>query len=346
MKVLVCSDFDSVMNKGHNNPEFQFFPPENVEKIESKFEVVWNKTGRKLTKEELIEKVADCDAVITCWGSNMFDEEVIANAPKLKLLAHFAGSVAPYVSEALYDKGIKVIGANDMMFAESVAEGAIAYMLCSQRKIKQIQKHMENRAEGWVESKKDPFKRGILYKTVGIVSFGAIGEHLARLLQPFGCKIKVYSRNISEEKLQKYNMQRASLEEIFSTCDIISLHTAWNKHTEKMINRDLLKLIKDDALLVNTARGQIIDEEALADELETGRFSAALDVFWQEPLPSESRLYGLDNVLIMPHNGGPTPDLYKHIASSLIDEMYDYLENGAPLRSEIPKSKGLSMTLA
>lgn len=346
MKVLVCSDFDSVMNRGHNNPEFQFFPKENIEKLESKFEVVWNKTGGRLTKEELIEKVDDCDAVITCWGSNMFDEEVLAHAPKLKILAHFAGSVAPYVSEALYDRGIKVIGANDMMFAESVAEGAIAYMLCSQRKIKKIQKHIENRAEGWVESRKDPFKRGLLYKTVGIVSFGAIGEHLARMLQPFNCKIKVYSRNISDEKLQKYNMQRASLEEIFSTCDIISLHTAWNKHTEKMINKDLIKMIKDDALLVNTARGQIIDEEALTEELKTGRFSAALDVFWQEPLPSESELYGLENVLIMPHNGGPTPDLYKYIADSLIDEMYDYLENGAPLKSEIPKAKGLSMTLA
>ena len=165
------------------------------------------------------------------------------------------------------------------------------------------------------------------------------------MLQPFRCRIKVYSRTITDEKLKKYNLERASLEEIFSTCDIVSLHTAWNKHTENMINEDLLKLLKKGAVLINTARGKIIDEPALIRELKTKRFSAALDVYWQEPLPSDSELYDLDNVLLMPHRGGPTPDRYAYISSELIDEVYNYLESGAPLKNEITRERALSMTL-
>ena len=268
---------------------------------------------------------------------------MLDHAPNLKIVAHLAGSVAWLVTQDVYDRGVKVIGANDNQFAESVAEGAVAYMLVAERRIKEIIKAMDkDRADAWNSVMAT---HGLLDKTVGIVSFGAIAEHLVKMLQPFRCRIKVYSRTITDEKLKKYNLERASLEEIFSTCDIVSLHTAWNKHTENMINEDLLKLLKKGAVLINTARGKIIDEPALIRELKTKRFSAALDVYWQEPLPSDSELYDLDNVLLMPHRGGPTPDRYAYISSELIDEVYNYLESGAPLKNEITRERALSMTL-
>lgn len=348
MKVLVCSDKNTLFAKGGNpNPEFNFFSEENVKLIESKFdEVIWNETGRQFTTEELIERVKDVDAIITCWGSNKLTEEILKHAPKLKIVAHMAGSVAPIVSEALYDRGIKVIGANDNQFSESVAEGAIAYMMLSLRRMYQTVKACkDNKEEGWKEARLHP-KRGLMDRTIGIVSYGAIADHLARMLQPFHPTIKVYSRSISDEKLKQYNMQRASLEEIFSTCDIISIHTAWNKYTENMISKDLLKMIKKDALLINTARGKVIDEPAMIEELKTGRFNAVLDVFWEEPHPYEAGgLYDLDNVIIMPHQGGPTSDRYRWIAKTIINDVYDYLTEGKPLKYEIPKEKGLYMTI-
>ena len=350
MKVLVCSTKESMVNtRGFTNPEFVFFPPKNVEKIESLFdEVIWNETGRKFTDEELIEKIKDVDAVITCWGSNKLTKEIVDHAKNLKIVAHMAGSVAPIVSEELYDKGVKVIGANDTHFSESVAEGAFAYMLMSLRQMGYVTKTVkEMKEEGWSAAKVDRPLRGIMDRTIGIVSFGAIAEHLVKMLQPFHVKIKVYSRSISDEKLKQYNMERASLEEIFSTCDIISIHTAWNKHTENMISKDLLKMIKKDALLVNTARGKVIDEPAMIEELKTGRFRAVLDVFWQEPHPYEKGgLYDLDNVIIFPHQGGPTPDRYPWIANDIMDEVYGYLNEGKPLKSEIKKEKGLAMTIS
>lgn len=349
MKALVVSDRASVLNKGHDNPEFQFFPEENIKKIESLFdEVIWNETGRTFTEEELLEKVRDVDAIFTCWQSNKIDKKVLDNAPKLKIIAHLAGSVANFVTEDVYDRGIKVISANDGQFAESVAEATLAYMFLSLRQIDKVLETINTvgKETGWKTARKIVFRRGLMNRTVGLVSFGAITEHLARMLQPFHCKIKVYSRSISEEKLRQYNMERASLEEIFSTCDIISLHTAWNKHTEKMINRDLLKTIKENALLVNTARGQIIDEEALLEELKTGRFYAVLDVMWNEPPKyEEGGFYDLDNVILMPHHGGPTADRYPFIASEMIDEVYSFLTEGKNPAGEISRERAASMTI-
>ena len=350
MKVLVCSTKESMTNtRGSTDPEFVFFPEKNIQKIESMFdEVIWNETGRQFTTEELIEKVKDVDAIITCWGSNQLTKEIVDNAPNLKIVAHLAGSVAKIVSEELYDKGVKVIGANDTHFSESVAEAALAYSMMSLRQMDYVTRTLrEFKDEGWAIVKKDRPLRGIMDRTVGLVSFGAIAEHFAKMLQPFHVKIKVYSRSISDEKLKKYNMERASLEEIFSTCDIISIHTAWNKHTENMISKELLQMIKPNAVLVNTARGKVIDEPAMIEELKTGRFRAVLDVFWKEPHPYEpGGMYDLENVIIMPHQGGPTMDRYPWITNDILDEVYEYLTENKPLRSEIPKERGMSMTIS
>lgn len=345
MKVLVCSDLSSVLNgRVKGKPEFFFFPEENIKKIEETFdEVVWNDTGAQLSKEALIEKVKDVDAIITCWGSNQIDKEVLDNAPNLKIIAHMAGTVAPFVTEEVYERGILVIGANDREFSESVAEGALAMALTKLRRIDETSRILRDQKKaGW---RVFPDYRGLIDKTVGIVSFGAIAEYFAGMLQPFHCKIKVYSRSISDEKLKQYKMERASLEEIFSTCDVISVHTAWNQHTFHMINKELIKMMKDNALIINTARGAVIDEEALTEELKTGRIMAALDVFYpNEPPLEDNPLYDLDNVLITDHRGGPTPDRYKYIASSIIDDVYNYLKDGTIPDNVIGKERAFSMT--
>lgn len=139
-------------------------------------------------------------------------------------------------------------------------------------------------------------------------------------------------------------MQRADLAEIFSTCDIISLHTAYNEYTRHMVNAELLSKIKEGALFVNTARGGLVDEEALVRELRTGRFRAVLDVFETEPLPAESGLLNLENVLLMPHMCGPTVDRRAHIAAALLEEARAYLEDGAGLPDEITLERALCMS--
>lgn len=346
MKALVCSDLSTILNgrvKG-NKPEFQFFPPENIERIESLFdEVIWNTTGRAFTKEEVIERIGDCDALLTCWGSVTVDKEILDNAPKLKIIAHMAGSVASIVTPEVYERGILVIGANDREFSESVAEGALAYTLTKLRRLDETARLLpKEKGAAWHKLFES---RGLYDRTVGIVSFGAIAEYFVKLLQPFHCNIKVYSRSIADEKLEKYHMTRASLEEIFSTCDVISIHTAWNAQTEGMINKELISMMKDNALIVNTARGAVIDEEALTEELKTGRIQAALDVFYpNEPPLDDNPLWNMDNVLMVDHRGGPTPDRYPYIGKSITLDVYNYLKDGTIPDNVIPESRALSMT--
>ncbi len=271
----------------------------------------------------------------------MYDKDVLDCAPNLKMIAHTAGTVAVIVNEDVYDRGITVIGANEREFSESVAEGALAMALTRYKNIDTKLRHDVDSSLPCPDGE----TKSIFGCTFGIVSYGAIASHLARMLQPFGCKILVYSRNIADEELQKYNMQRASLEEIFKESDIISLHTAWNKHTENMISADLIRSMKDGALLINTARGKIVYEPALVEELKTGRIQAALDVLWHEPPLPESELWDLPNVFITDHRGGPTPDRYKFIASNIIDDVYNFLKDGTMPTNIIKKEKALSMSI-
>lgn len=342
MKVLVCAPHNILTKYNDGIEEFEFFGPENIKKIEETFdEVVWNENNRDFTKEELKEAVKGCDAAITGWGSIMYDKEVLDCAPNLKMIAHTAGTVAYVVNEDTYDRGITVIGANDREFSESVAEGALAMALT---RYKNIDSWLRTCADERVPFEELPPK-SLFGCTFGIVSYGAIASHLARMLQPFGCKIKVYSRSIDESELKKYNMQRASLEEIFKECDVISLHTAWNKHTENMISGELIESMKDGALLINTARGKIVYEPTLTRELCKGRIQAALDVMWHEPPVPESPLWDLPNVFITDHRGGPTPDRYKYIASNIIDDVYNFLKDGTLPTNVIKKEKALNMSL-
>jgi phosphoglycerate dehydrogenase-like enzyme len=111
-----------------------FFSPENIALAESLGETIWNPNPLHMTPEEVAEQISDCENVVTLWGSARLDEKILDRAPKLKLLTHLGGTVVPFVSEAVWERGIRVISAN-AYFAESVAEGTLAYMLCALRDI-------------------------------------------------------------------------------------------------------------------------------------------------------------------------------------------------------------------
>lgn len=315
-----------------------FFTKEVCVELDKLGNITWNTLGRQFTKEEFREALIDKDICITGWGCPKLDEYVIEKADKLKVLAHTGGSVAYVASEALFDKGVKVLSGNNI-YAESVAEGVMAYMLCSLREL--IYYNQEVKEGKWRE---DIFSNeSLLDKKVGLVGFGAIAKYLVKMLEPFRCKIKVYDPFLSEETLKEYGVQKATLEEIFQSCKIISLHAPYRRETHHMVNKTLMSMIQKDALIINTARGGIIDEEALIEALEENRFKAVLDVYEVEPLPLDSKLRTLQNVISIPHMGGPTVDRRSYVTQELINNIKSYMSGGeVPL--EIPKEYGLSMT--
>ena len=302
-----------------------FWSEEIAERINAMGDVWWNPKDEKMTKEELLEVCGDADVILTGWASPQINRDIVQKAEQLKMIVHVGGSVAGYLCPEVYERGIKVIGGNNF-FAESVAEGTIAYILASLREIPYFSYKLQKEKQFLIGS----YNEGLLGKTIGIVSYGAISQYLVKMLQVFRVKIKVYSRSISQEEVDKYHMQRADLPEIFSTCDIVSIHTALNEHTYHMIDSKLLSKLKEGSLFVNTARGAVVDEDDLIRELKTGRFKAVIDVFEHEPFPDDSGWYDLDNVILMPHMGGPTVDRRKYITNDLMQEAYAYLTRGEP----------------
>jgi phosphoglycerate dehydrogenase-like enzyme len=311
-----------------------FLPPD-VERRLAAFDVTYNNSPEDFSPQGLAAALAGVSGCLTGWGTPRFDAQTLAGAGDLRIVAHTGGSVAPIVSPELYDAGVRVSSGN-ALYAESVAEGCVGYFLCALRRIPYYNRELRA-GRWWAEG---AWTEGLLGQTVGLVSLGAIAKNLIRMLQPFRCKILVYSRS---RDTQENGFTYASLEQIFETCKVISIHTALNEQTAGMINRSLLQSMQDGAVLVNTARGAILDEAALAAELETGRVSAVLDVFQQEPLPPGHIFTQLENVLVMPHMGGPTVDRRALVTHSMVDEL-ERCFAGQPLRYEIPRALGLNMS--
>lgn len=299
------------------------FMPEYVRQyLEEHFEVVYNPYDRQYTEEEFAEILPEYDAVMTDWFCLNLKEKALKDTERLKLIVHTGGTVANLLDGYAYQKKIKVFSGN-IMYAESVAEGTIAYMMAALRRIPE---YVDDTRNGMWRSNSDVWE-GLFDKTVGIIGLGAIGRNVVRLLQPFRVKIKIYAHyEIEKEFLEQYHCETASLEEIFATCDIVSLHSALNDQTTGMIKGEHFASMKDGALFVNTARGPIIREDEMVEELRKKRIRAVLDVFVKEPLPVDHELRKLDNVYVIPHMGGPTLDRREHITKALIGEMINFFD--------------------
>ncbi|WP_211751808.1 hydroxyacid dehydrogenase [Paenibacillus dakarensis] len=315
-----------------------FFNEGLIRQLNEIGEVIWNEsTTTHFTKEELCEKIEDIDILVTGWGTPILDEEVAARAKKLKMVAHTGGSVRPYVTDAIYDKGVKVISGNEV-FAQSVAESVIAYALTSLRDIPKYSSDLKNGI--WPTGY---YNKGLLDRTVGIVGYGMISKIVVQMLKPFNVKIKVFSRHIAQEELDKHGMEKADLPEIFSTCDIVSIHSGMTKENYHLITEELLRMMPEDSLLINTARGAVIDEPAMCRVLAEGKINAVLDVYEVEPLPQGHPLMALDNAILMPHMGGPTVDRRLVVVQALIHDIGRFL-NGEPLRNEISQAYASKMS--
>ena len=314
-----------------------FFSEEQRVRLERLGCVEWNANAEQYGEEELAEKLRGVDICISGWGNTPFHEKTLKYADKLKLIAHIGGSVRPMVGDAAFERGIRVCSGN-RVFAESVAEGVLAYMLCSLRRIGEYEARMA--AGEWPSL---IGTRGLLGRSVGLVGYGMIAEYLVKFLKPFGCRIMVSSRHISAEELAEAGIEAAAAEEIFRTCDIISLHSSLTARTKHSIGADLLNSMKDGALLVNTARGALMDEEALVSVLKERPVWAALDVFETEPLPMDSPLRECERVLLMPRAAGPTADRRYVVTSHVLDDIGRFL-NGEPLDCEIDFARAGTMT--
>ena len=305
-----------------------FFTKKARTYLESLGKVKWNETDHHLSPVELLEYAADAEVLIIGWGDGPFTKETLEKLTELRLIVYTGGSLANTISQEVYELGIPIIGGNDI-FAKSVAEGCLCYILCALRRIEYFTGLVRNG-----EWREEVFEnRGLIGKKVGIVGFGSIAKYFVELIRWFDCEVLIYSSHLSHSEAESLGCRVADLEEIFSTCDVVSVHSSLTPNTKGMINRSLLERLNKDALFVNTSRAAVVDEAALFELLVQGRFYAALDVFNDEPLDPEASIRKCENALLIPHMGGPTLDMREQVALGVCRDIY-HLQQGIKLKYE------------
>ncbi len=319
-----------------------FLTPRVLEKLNSMGDVTFNPYDRHYTRDELKEAIHGIDLVLCGWGSTRYDAEILDAADSLKVICYCAGSVAGIASPEIYERGITLLSAN-CVFADSVAESCICYTMVGLRRIEKYSKLM--RDGGWKDL--DFYNEGIMDRTIGLVGFGTISQKFIQFLKPFRVRILVYSGHLTKEEADKWGVECATLEEIFKNSDVVSIHQSLTERTYHMIKGEHFKLMRDGALIINTARGAVIDEAAMIEELKTGRINAVLDVYEEEPLDPNSILRKLENVTCQPHMGGPTIDRRTYCSLQVLDDAQKLLAgaNRESLESFIPLSHIANMTV-
>lgn len=185
--------------------------------------------------------------------------------------------------------------------------------------------------------------RGLFGKTIGLVGYGATTRYLLEMLKPFHANILLYSRHMPEEQAKKLNVKKSSLEEIFSRSDVVSIHAAQNPQNYHMIGAPLLSLLQKGSVLINAARGDIVDEAAICETIESGGYTVVLDVYEQEPLPDSHPLRGLKQAVLIPHMAGPTVDRYPDVTKAMAEEILRF-QRGEALRYSISPDTAKHMT--
>ena len=246
-----------------------------------------------ISQEKIIEIISQYEALVVRSRTKVI-KEIIDAGKNLKVIGRVGSGVDNIDIETAKKRKIKIVNAPGGN-SNAVAELTIALMLSLLRNLNKAYLSMSQGL--WL--KKELVGNEIYGKTIGIIGYGRIGKRVARLVRAFGAKVYFYSRS-------KKNI---SLENLFKKSDIITLHLPLTNQTRNLIDKKLLFLMKRDAFIVNTSRGGIIVEKDLYQLLLTKKIAgAALDVFWEEPLPNNSPWRKLDNVILTPHLGASTKE--------------------------------------
>ncbi|MCA9875585.1 MAG: phosphoglycerate dehydrogenase [Anaerolineales bacterium] len=301
----------------------RFDPRQKTELETAVGRVTYNTTGKPLTSAQLQELLPDVDGYIA--GLDEIDETAVASAPCLRVIARYGVGTNNVDLAAAAAHGVIVTntpGAN----AASVAELTIALMLNLQRPI--LAAAAETRQGGW------PRLKGVslVGKTVGLLGLGAIGKEVARRLAGFDCAVWAYDVVTDEAFVRQHHVTLTTMDALLTHADVLSLHLPVLPSTRQMVNADFLQQMKPGAYLINTSRGELVDEAALYTALATGHLAgAALDAFSQEPPGTENPLLSLPQVIPTPHMGAHSDDATNAMGRMALADCLAVLRGDEPL---------------
>ncbi|MDZ7765645.1 MAG: D-glycerate dehydrogenase [Melioribacteraceae bacterium] len=276
-----------------------------------------------MTHKELIKKGKNADAIISLL-TDKIDSSVIDQLKKCKVIANYAVGYNNIDIEYAKSKGIVVTNTPDIL-TDATADLAVSLVLACARKIVDGEKFMRSKKfKGW----EPQLFLGVELKgkTVGIIGAGRIGQATAKRLKAFGTEIIYYSRKEKPEFEIETGATKSTLNSLLKNSDIISLHIPLTKETENLLNADKLKLLKPNAILINTARGEVLDEKYLIKMLKKKKIhSAGFDVYEGEPKVNKE-LLKLDNVVLLPHLGSATTEARTEMAELCAENVHRVLK--------------------
>ena len=287
-------------------------PNEILKMLRKEAEIIYKPNSSDKELEEAIEK-----AEILIVRSRKINKNLLSKAKRLKLVIRAGHGTDNIDTETAEKLGIEIKATGGS--TEAVAELTIALILALLRKL--IQANNSLKSGLWL--KYQLIGRELMGKTVGIIGFGRIGRRVAELVKAFGAKVICYDPYIEN---YEENVEFVSLQELLKKADIITLHAPLTSETIKMIGEEEISMIKENAIIVNTARGALIDEKILAKAIRSGKLGGvALDVFSEEPATeNEIVTFNADNIIVTPHIGAQTIETWERIGRKILEYIREF----------------------
>ncbi|MFH8605969.1 hydroxyacid dehydrogenase [Streptomyces sp. NPDC018029] len=302
------------------------FTPDLRERLARSVRLTQPLLSGPLTAPEAVTVLSVAEVLVTGWGCPPLTPEILASAPALRAVVHAAGSVKPMVTEAVWDRGIVVSSA-----ADANADPVVAFTLAAITfAAKGALSAAAGYASGW-----PPFtdRTGADARTIGVIGASRIGRRVIAALRgsDAGFRVLLTDPYVSRAEAAELGAELVDLPALCERSSIVTVHAPQLPETRGLLNADMLKRIPDGGVVINTARGSLVDTEALARECGAGRLDAFLDVTDPEPLPADHVLLRLPNVLVTPHVAGAQGSEVRRLGEYAVSEVERYVA-GARLR--------------
>lgn len=283
---------------------------------------------------------AEVEVIIGGWGLPKLDAEFLRQAPNLQAVFYAAGSVRGFMTEAAWERGI-VVSTAAAANSATTAEFCVGEILFS---LKHGWRFIRDAREAWRTAYSyQPLVPGLVGSRVGLVSFGRVAQRVAELLRPFAMEIVAWDPFQPREVFDRHGVRSVELDTLLATSDVVSLHSPQMAETNRLINARRLALLKPGATLVNTSRGDVLDEEALIALLGARPdLTAVLDVTDHEPPKPDSPLFALPNVVMTPHLAGSYGPECARMGALALDELERWM-HGRPLQHAITREQAATM---
>jgi len=276
--------------------------------------------------------LAGADVLVTGWGAPFVDAAVLDAAPRLRAVLHAAGTVKPYVADEVLRRGVRVSSAAEAN-AVPVAEYTVAMIVLANKKVLPIAARYQRSRQDFDAERAFP-GLGNFGQRIGIVGASKIGRKVIELLRPYELEVVAYDPYLTGADAAALGVARLGLDELLSTSDVVSVHAPSLPSTRHLLDARGIGLMRAGSTLVNTARGEIVDQDALTARVVAGDLFAILDVTTPWVLDHDHPLYAHDHALLTPHVAGSLGVELGRLAAVVLEELH-HLVHGRPLVHEI-----------